>query len=478
MLEDAISFWTDIQRYEDMLVADPNSHCFAQLAELYRKLGLLDDAISVARKGCELHPDFSKGFFALGNACYAKGLIFEARRALERVLSLSPGDLPTKKILGQLYVEAGEILLAKSVLGEVLKQNPDDTESLLLLRSIASTDVTPRVYQEPPEDVEDIEELTEVLDEPLAPEYELPSPPFGSAEEPSKSWEIPSFEEPEEPYATEPVEKSASQDRFRAFDEIEDFEEIEEFEDLGDFAKPMEVEKPLAFGKTVQPVEPNKFAAPDKFEEPEEFVELEEFEELEEFDELVEFEETKNLGDAKHIQESEILEATEDIQETGNLEETEDIEIANRPEEASVAEHKLHVAKVSEGPEVSKIPESSVSSIPLTTPEAPGVQRRQARNPLATATLAELYLSQGFLEKALNVYQDLLAGDPENLLYSLRCSELNAAREGQQETSSPAALASKPEIPAEKEKDAALKENAEGELGSCLENIRRRKDGL
>src|SRR6185369_12522033 len=107
MVEDAISFWTDIQRYEDMLAADPHSYCFAPLSELYRKLGLLDDALHVAQKGCELHPDYPGGFFALGNAYHAKGQNDQARQALEQVISLNPDHLQARKLLGQLYVESG-----------------------------------------------------------------------------------------------------------------------------------------------------------------------------------------------------------------------------------------------------------------------------------------------------------------------------------------------------------------------------------
>src|SRR5690242_20565897 len=102
MIQDAISFWTEIQRYENMLAADPRSYCFVPLSELYRKLNLLDDAVSVAVKGCSMHPDYPGGFFALGAAYNAKGEKAEARKALEQAVALKPELTEALKLLGEL----------------------------------------------------------------------------------------------------------------------------------------------------------------------------------------------------------------------------------------------------------------------------------------------------------------------------------------------------------------------------------------
>lgn len=44
--------------------------------------------------------------------------------------------------------------------------------------------------------------------------------------------------------------------------------------------------------------------------------------------------------------------------------------------------------------------------------------------PLATPTLAEIYLQQGLMQKAIEVYREILKGDPGNLEVILRLSEL------------------------------------------------------
>lgn len=358
MVEDASSFWTDIQRYEDMLAADPRSRCFAPLSELYRKLRLLDDAVCVAKKGCDLHPDYPGGFFALGVAYYEQGLNAEARQALERVNTLTPDNFLAQKLLGQLYIEAGEIALAKRYLGQVLEQNPDDLESTLLLRSVASAAATARAYL-PEESDDDIEELTEVLDEP--------------DEE----------DEPEEPESAPGFAEAAA-----AAGQSGGYDPFEESEDIWDIESPEESAAPELPGSL------------------------------------------------------ELSGSLEPIERTGE-----------EPEE-------VHAA-------------CAVAAAPAAGEEPGGP--RATRNPLTTATLAELYLSQGFVGRALTIYQELLCADPESQPYRLRCAELAETLERQQEEGRGAA-ASSPAAPAASE--PAPPTEIEDALGCWLENIRRRKDGV
>jgi tetratricopeptide (TPR) repeat protein len=327
MVVDASSFWAYIQRYEDMLAEDPRSRCFARLSLLYRKLGLLDDAISVAKKGCGLHPDYSGGFFALGAAYYDHGLIAEARLALERSLALKANDLQTHKLLGQLYAGAGEVALAKRMLGPVLQQNPNDLESQMLLRSLGIHAADLESDEELLEEAEVIEELTDV---------------------------------------------------------VENLPEVDDLE--GDRHLLMKQKEPVP---------------------------LSEFEGLPE-------------------------------EEAPQLEEPEE------PDQLWAIEQPK---------------------------EAPPAAKTSTRNPLATATLAELYVSQGFIDKALAVYRDLSAADPDNASYQTRIAALNELGEPQQEALHPAPSAVSLERSSHAEPTATPGELEMG-LNSWLENIRRRRDGV
>ena len=133
MEQEGPSFWLDIKKYEDTLARDPNSYCFAPLSELYRKLGLLDDAINVAKRGCEIHPDYVGGHMALGRALFEKGMKEESRMALEKVIRVTPDNLLAQRVLSQIYIDAGNTVAAEKSLKVILSQNPDDLESKILL---------------------------------------------------------------------------------------------------------------------------------------------------------------------------------------------------------------------------------------------------------------------------------------------------------------------------------------------------------
>lgn len=133
------SFWADIKKYEDTLERDPNSYCFAPLSELYRKLGMVDDAIIVAKRGCEIHPEYVGGYMALGRAYLEKGMNAESREALERVVRVTPDNLLAQRILSKIYIDAGEVAAAEESLKSILSQNPDDSESRILLNSLIRT---------------------------------------------------------------------------------------------------------------------------------------------------------------------------------------------------------------------------------------------------------------------------------------------------------------------------------------------------
>lgn len=50
-MQDSASFWTDIKNLEEQLAKSPDSFCFARLSDVYLKVGLVDDALHVARQG-------------------------------------------------------------------------------------------------------------------------------------------------------------------------------------------------------------------------------------------------------------------------------------------------------------------------------------------------------------------------------------------------------------------------------------------
>lgn len=142
MEKESTSFWADIKRYEDALAKDPNSYCFAPLSELYRKIGLIDDAISVAQRGTEVHPEYVGGYMALGRAYFEKGLKKESKEFLERVAKATPENLLAQKILFQMYHEEGDYTAAERALEILVNFNPEDIESRLTLEAMRRSSST------------------------------------------------------------------------------------------------------------------------------------------------------------------------------------------------------------------------------------------------------------------------------------------------------------------------------------------------
>jgi tetratricopeptide (TPR) repeat protein len=136
MDKNSTSFWADIKKFEDILAKDANSYCFAPLSELYRKLGLLDDAIGVAQRGTDVHPEYVGGYMALGRAYFEKGVREKSKEALERVAKATPENLLAQKLLFQIYNDEGNTSAAERALQLLVSFNPEDVESRLMLESI------------------------------------------------------------------------------------------------------------------------------------------------------------------------------------------------------------------------------------------------------------------------------------------------------------------------------------------------------
>jgi hypothetical protein len=82
---------------------------------------------------------------------------------------------------------------------------------------------------------------------------------------------------------------------------------------------------------------------------------------------------------------------------------------------------------------------SRVAAPPLALPDAPAPAPEAGPAHLASTTLAELYVGQGFLANAVEVYEQLLEKDPKNERARARLIEVKARLQGQPPEAGPAA---------------------------------------
>ena len=92
------------------MARDPGSIAFAQLAEDYRRLGRLDEAVRLCRDGLSRHQVFPAAQLTLGRALLALGRADEARVELLRIIRNSPDNLAAARaaaVLRTLGIEVG-----------------------------------------------------------------------------------------------------------------------------------------------------------------------------------------------------------------------------------------------------------------------------------------------------------------------------------------------------------------------------------
>lgn len=128
-----------LRRYQE----DPRSRVFAPLAEAYRKAGLLNEAIEIARDGIRIHPHFIGGHVALARALFDQGQYQEVVKELEPVVMDAPDNLVAQKLLAESYLILGRIAEALSAYKFLLFFMPQDQEIAGLVQEIET-----RAYEE------------------------------------------------------------------------------------------------------------------------------------------------------------------------------------------------------------------------------------------------------------------------------------------------------------------------------------------
>lgn len=117
-----------IYKYLKKYQEDPSSRIFAPLAEAYRKAGLVDEAIEIAREGLRVHPQFVSGKVALARALFDKKLYQEVIDLLSPIIQDSPDNLLAGKLLGDSYLVLGKTLESLNAYKMLFYFCPNDTE--------------------------------------------------------------------------------------------------------------------------------------------------------------------------------------------------------------------------------------------------------------------------------------------------------------------------------------------------------------
>ena len=115
-------------RYLKMYQDNPSSKIFAPLAESYRKIGLIDEAIEICKEGLNIHPDFTGGKVALARAYFDKKLFLNVRSVLSPVLDEIADNLIAQKLFAEASLQLGHFEDALRSYKLLLFYYPQDEE--------------------------------------------------------------------------------------------------------------------------------------------------------------------------------------------------------------------------------------------------------------------------------------------------------------------------------------------------------------
>jgi thioredoxin-like negative regulator of GroEL len=128
---------------------DPSSRVFLQLAEEYRHLGRVQEALQVLETGLKEHPGYLSALVAKGRCLLELGDAGEARGVLERVVQQDATQMVANKLLVRAYLETGEPERAGQRLDLYSLLNDSDPEIAELRQRVVAMSRPPRAPDGP-----------------------------------------------------------------------------------------------------------------------------------------------------------------------------------------------------------------------------------------------------------------------------------------------------------------------------------------
>ena len=362
---------SEIAKLTERIAKDPKSKLFVPLAEEHKKAGDLEMAVQVLTEGLRSNPGYVTARSFLGRLLIDKGDLTGAQKELEEVIKAIPDNLLAQRKLGDLYVLQGRRDDALKRYKAALALNPSDKELPSLLADLeAGKDVSSRVPR------------PKVLTAPAAPQAAPASvAPLKPKPVPSSGTAKPAGSTPGVPTAAQKAPTPAPT------------------------VPKIDSSAPATPAKPVAPPPPPPPA----------------HDETEVIEDIVEIEPLEQPGPAQEVKAPAVENAAIlQPEPTGQDAETAEMpafDLSEAPAMASTETEDL--AAVSWGTEMFTPPEESRPAETATGGDEGG-------DDLNTNTLAELYISQGFYDKAIEIYRGMLEERPENKALQQKLEKLRA----------------------------------------------------
>lgn len=141
-----------IAKYKSQMEADPRSRVFAPLAEIYRKVGMTQEAITLLKRGLVYYPNFGAAVITYGQLLVENGDLEEAYAILKPQLSINGDNLKYLKLYAKVCFEQNLVIEALNVYKRVLFISPRDAEASAFISnydnfdSIEHEDLTQKTF--------------------------------------------------------------------------------------------------------------------------------------------------------------------------------------------------------------------------------------------------------------------------------------------------------------------------------------------
>lgn len=142
-----------IIKYEKMLEDDPRSRVFAPLAESYRKVGLLENAFQVLKKGLRYNPDYLLGYLCLAQCYMDKGEASLCYTTLRPLIAQNRDNLKLQKLFAQSSYSTENFEDALDTYKYILYLQPKDSESIERVKELESRLSEDVFHSQPVEEV-------------------------------------------------------------------------------------------------------------------------------------------------------------------------------------------------------------------------------------------------------------------------------------------------------------------------------------
>ena len=379
---------SEIAKLTERIAKDPKSKLFVPLAEEYKKAGDIDMAIQVLTDGLISNPGYLTARSFLGRLLLDKGDIAGAQKELEEVIKAIPDNLLAQRKLGDIYVIQGRGSDAQQRYKAAFALNPADKELPSLLVDLeAGMDVSSRIPR------------PKVMASPAAPQA-APAAPAGSARPAVAQVVTPAAQKTAPPVPAPPKAETAPV--------------------IPVASKPAAVSVPpsapkVAVAPTAPVAAPPRPAVPDT-----PVVPLRD--EVEVIEDILEIESLEKPAPAPEIKTPSAAAPVEPLREEPAARaaaafEAPAFDLSEFGVAASTAAGE--VMDASWGTEAVNAPAANAAeAIPSSVDEG--------GDDLNTNTLAELYISQGFYDKAIEVYQGMLGDRPDNKALQQKLEKLRA----------------------------------------------------